>query len=99
MAKYWVDSSFTFTDSDGSAIMFDPKDRGHIFDTTNPALNLPAGWTPPAVGLRPMDSAAQAALATAIAAAQGAAQATATTASDQPPGIEVEAGTPPIFNP
>ena len=32
------------------------------FDTTNPELDLPPGWTPPVIGLRPMDAAAKAAL-------------------------------------
>jgi hypothetical protein len=84
MARYWVDAPFTYTDAGGNARLWHPLDNGRIFDTTNAAVNIPAGWTPsPGLCLRPMDSVAQAALTTAITAAQAAIGNAPT-----PPGLE-----------
>ena len=59
--KFWIDLPFTFTDADGQA-RFTDVDFDRVFDTKDVGWNLPQGWTPPLVGVRPMDAEAQAAL-------------------------------------
>jgi hypothetical protein len=62
---------------------------GHAFDTTDVYWDLPGGWTPPLVGVRPMDSAAQTALNAARVGKTGV----------QLPGIGILPVNEPIYSP
>ena len=90
--KFWVDTPFTYTTKSGLLrhVRFEGYDYSwHIFDTTDIRYDLPNGWTPPLIGLRPMDSAAQTALNNARFGKTGI----------QLPGIGLLPANEPIFNP
>ena len=63
MALFQIVSGFTYRPASGPASLYvnveHPSSPENLFDTLDPARNVPPGWVPPATGLEPLDQEAK----------------------------------------